>query len=284
MISAGPLPLVLFIVLAAAAIAVAVGARLARGLVPRPWSEVASHVTDALLVGLVAARVGFVLLWWQSYLEAPWSILRIGDGGFIPWVGIVAGLALAFWRLRAKPVLRKPVLIGFMAGIAAWALLAGTVLMLQRSMVQMPEAELSLLDHTPVQLHEYTGRPMVVNLWATWCPPCRREMPVLAAAQHRFPGVNFVLVNQGESPIEVLNYLEQSGLSFENMLLDPYSRVMQEVGARGLPTTLFFHADGRLADTHMGELTEAALAHTLQQRFNVKARTSSAASTPPSPP
>lgn len=284
MISIGPLPLVLFVVLAAAAVAVAVGARLARGLVERPWPEVASHVSDALLVGLLAARLGFVLAWWPQYLEQPWSILRIGDGGFNPWAGIIAGAGFAWWRVRSKPRIRTAVLAGMGAGVVAWAFIAGMVLMLQRSMVQMPDAELLRADHTPVQLHEYSGRPMVVNLWATWCPPCRREMPVLATAQGRYPDVAFILVNQGESPSEVGDYLQQGGLAFEHMLLDPYSRVMQEIGARGLPTTLFFHADGRLADTHMGELTEASLAHTLQRRFGVTTRTSAAASTPPSPP
>src|SRR3546814_7473677 len=68
-----------------------------------------------------------------------------------------------------------------------------------------------------------TGEPMVVNLWATWCPPCRREMPVLAKAQEERGDVTFVFVNQGESESEIRDYLRESHLQLSNVLLDPFS-------------------------------------------------------------
>src|SRR3546814_864982 len=57
----------------------------------------------------------------------------------------------------------------------------------------------------------------------------------------------------------------ESHLQLSNVLLDPFSSVMQESGSRGLPTTLFFDADGRLVDTHMGELSNASLAVKLRR-------------------
>ena len=116
-----------------------------------------------------------------------------------------------------------------------------------------------------VRLPEFTGRPMVVNLWATWCPPCRREMPVLAEAQAQRADVAFVFVNQGEGANEVRDYLRGGAMALRNVVLDPASRVSQSTGARGLPTTLFFDAGGRLVDVHMGELTRAGLAQKLRR-------------------
>src|SRR5690606_14732791 len=128
-----------------------------------------------------------------------------------------------------------------------------------------------------------SGRPMVLNLWATWCPPCRREMPVLEQAQGHYPGVAFVLVNQGEDRATIRGYLDRAGLEPGHVLLDPHSRTMLETNTRGLPTTLFFSAEGRLVDTHMGELTRASLADTLRRRFGDAAAAPAQPAKPPSP-
>ena len=90
-------------------------------------------------------------------------------------------------------------------------------------------------------------------------------MPVLAKAQAQRSDVTFAFVNQGESESLIRDYLRESRLQLGNVLLDPFSSVSQESGSRGLPTTLFFDADGRLVDTHMGELSDASLAVKLQR-------------------
>lgn len=112
---------------------------------------------------------------------------------------------------------------------------------------------------------DFAGKGLVINLWATWCPPCRREMPVLARAQATHADVVFAFANQGESAAEVEDFLRRQPFALRNVLRDDGSQLMVEAGSRGLPTTLFFDARGRLADTHMGELTEAGLAQKLQR-------------------
>jgi len=109
-----------------------------------------------------------------------------------------------------------------------------------------------------------------LNMWATWCPPCRREMPVIERAQAAYPDVSFVLVNQGEDLQTIQRFLAEEGLQLSDVLRDPHSRTMAETGARALPTTLYFSPDGRLVDSHMGELTGASLADTLGRQFGAR--------------
>ncbi len=87
---------------------------------------------------------------------------------------------------------------------------------------------------------------------------------MLAAAQRRETGVAFVFVNQGESAGAVRAYLIDQDLALQQVLLDPASALGPAVGSRGLPTTLFYDARGRLVDAHFGVLNGAALAARLR--------------------
>jgi hypothetical protein len=62
------------------------------------------------------------------------------------------------------------------------------------------------------------------------------------------------MINQGESTQAINAFLKSEGLELEHVLLDPSSAMMREVGSRGLPTTLFFDAEGKMLDAHMGEI------------------------------
>ena len=105
---------------------------------------------------------------------------------------------------------------------------------------------------------------MVINLWATWCPPCRREMPVLQKAQTQNQDVTFLFVNQGESMQSVSTFLETQGLNLNNVLFDSGGQLGQKVDSMALPTTLFYSPQGRLLSSHLGELSEASLARALE--------------------
>ena len=127
----------------------------------------------------------------------------------------------------------------------------------------MPPLTLSSLEGRPVSLAGFAGKPTVVNLWATWCPPCQREMPALQQAQAANPDVNIVFVNQGEESPTIAAFLDRHGLALRNVLVDPQRRTGAALGHRALPTTLFFDAQGRLADTRIGELSQATLTQRL---------------------
>ena len=268
MVSLGPIPLPAVLLALALVVAAIAGRFVARRwLLPGQATpvRVAGVLVDMLLVGLVAGRLAFIARWWSLYLAEPWSILRIGDGGFTPWVAVPAGLAFGAWRAWRNPALHRPLWTGATVGLLAWALMTGSLALLQQARIQLPGTELQALSGESVRLQDMAGQPMVVNLWATWCPPCRREMPVLADAQRARADITFVLANQGEGPELVQQYLDEAALGLHNVLLDPFSTVSRETGSRGLPTTLFFDGNGRLVDTHMGELTGAGLARKLER-------------------
>ncbi|MDX9764115.1 MAG: TlpA disulfide reductase family protein, partial [Chiayiivirga sp.] len=167
---------------------------------------------DAVLAGLLAARLGYVLRWWPEYAAAPASIIAIGDGGFAWWSGLPVALATAWWRSRRAPALRGPVIAGLLIGTAGWWMAASALDAHQRDSIPLPALSLHARDGALVRIPDADPRPIVINLWATWCPPCRREMPMFASAGTRWPQVRFLLVNQGDPPELVEDYLRRSGL------------------------------------------------------------------------
>ncbi|KAB2900640.1 MAG: TlpA family protein disulfide reductase [Dokdonella sp.] len=231
----------------------------------------AGLVFDAALVGLVAARIGFVLRWWPDYLAAPLSLLAIGDGGFAPWLGLPVAIGFALWRTHAhsRRVLRRPLLLALAAGCCGWLTALGAFALLAGPPPALPDLALTTLDGAPASPMAQHGRPVVMNLWATWCPPCRREMPALTRVAASHPEVAFLLVNQGEDAAPVRDYLAREQIDSRHVLLDPQQRAMHATGARGLPTTLFFDANGRLVDSHVGELSAARIHSILRRHFGL---------------
>ena len=225
-------------------------------------------VSDLLIAGLLAARLAFVLRWHEQYFAAPWSILNIRDGGFLAPAGIAAALAIAAWRCRrpAMAAMRRPLAISVAAGALAWGVLSAGMGLAYDKPTALPAVALQAVDGTPVTLAALAGgRPMVVNLWASWCPPCRREMPVLAAAQQARADIVFVYANQREDAAAASAFLNSSGVTLRNVVLDSAAALGKAAGSSALPTTLFYDAQGRLIDTHLGELSDASLASKLQK-------------------
>lgn len=268
MTTLGPFSVQTVAVAAAALLAWLVARCLPRGTDASARRSAASVLLDALFVGLLAARAAYVLRWWPDYAAAPLSIVAIGDGGFTVWVGLPVALGWALWRVRRHPAQRRPMLRGFVAGVALWGAAQVGLSAVQRAAPPLPSLTLATTDGRPVALDAYRGSPVVINLWASWCPPCRREMPVLEKAQADYPGVKFLMINQGEAPHTVDAFVQSQGLRFDHLLLDPASQTLQAAGARALPTTLFFDTQGRLVDAHLGELSAARLRDTLHGRLH----------------
>lgn len=222
-------------------------------------------LTQMLLLGMLSARIAFVLLYLGDYLKRPLSILNIGDGGFVYEVGLAVAAVIGVFHAWRRQPLRAPLGAALAAGLVTWGFTVGAVRVMHSSQPPLPAVQLRSVQGNSQSLTDFSGQPMVVNLWATWCPPCRREMPVLAEAQQRESGVAFVFVNQGESRATVEQYLRQEQLQPDNLLLDTHSSTMRQLGTSGLPTTFFYNASGELVDTHFGELSAASLKQRLKQ-------------------
>lgn len=163
------------------------------------------------------------------------------------------------WRLWAFVVV-----LGFLIGTAlAWLTNRG-----QDSGAE-PESVLAVGQPHPgfnlpgtdggrVDAAEFAGRAMLVNFWATWCAPCRREMPVLQAASERHGGALAVVGIALDDPEPVTRFVEEIGVHYtilvgQGEVLDAQSEWGNEVGA--MPYTVLVDADGIVRWRHYGEVT-----------------------------
>ncbi|MBB6178950.1 TlpA disulfide reductase family protein [Pseudorhizobium flavum] len=214
------------------------------------------------LVGLVAARLGHVLQHLGSFIPEPWRVLAVWQGGF-SWSGGVAGVALMLVVLFLKG--RK--IIGWAAAsVVAGVIATAATLALTSSGTQVPPLTSIFRSLTGAETTIGTnGRPTVLNLWATWCPPCRRELPMMAELAASTADVDFVFANQGEPSAKIADYLRSANLKLPQAVLDPQLLLSRHYSAVGLPATLFLAADGTLSGSHLGEISREVLAQKIQE-------------------
>jgi peroxiredoxin len=110
------------------------------------------------------------------------------------------------------------------------------------------------------KMSDYAGRPVLINAWATWCPPCKAEMPALHDfyLKHKAEGFELLAVNSGESQAAVQQFIDQKGFTFP-ALLDTNKDVLDGLGVSGLPTSIFVGRDGTVKTIHVGGLTPDAI-------------------------
>jgi peroxiredoxin len=124
----------------------------------------------------------------------------------------------------------------------------------------MPDFSLTDLDGNPVQISDFQGQPLLINAWATWCPPCRAEMPDLHAyyLNHREEGFVMLAVNAGETQSPVEEFIADMGFTFP-VLLDPGKAALTQLGIHSFPTSIIVNRDGVIDQIHTGMLTAAML-------------------------
>ena len=122
-------------------------------------------------------------------------------------------------------------------------------------------------DGNAVQLSDYFGKPLVLNFWASWCGPCKSEMPAFQQAYEQEDGVQFLLVNMTggrETQADAEALLEEEGYTFP-VLFDLDLDAAMTYGVAALPTTYFLDAEGNLVAWAQGAINE----ETLQQGLDM---------------
>jgi len=120
-----------------------------------------------------------------------------------------------------------------------------------------------------VSLEQFRGRPVVLNFWAAWCVPCRKEMPAFEAVHERVGNrVAFLGMNNQDSRGDALRLLRTTKVSYPSGY-DPAGRVAKAYSLRGMPTTVFISAQGRILATRTGQVSERQLADSVRDLFGL---------------
>ena len=119
-----------------------------------------------------------------------------------------------------------------------------------------------------ISLDDFRGRPVVLNFWASWCVPCRKEMPALQeVSEEAQDRIAFVGVNHQDNRGEALAFLAETGARFPAGF-DPEGGTAAAYGLYGMPTTIFISPDGRILERHRGEISKAQLRRNIERLFH----------------
>ena len=128
-----------------------------------------------------------------------------------------------------------------------------------------PGFSLNTLEGEAVSLSDFSGKPVVLNFWASWCRPCLQEHPVLLEAARRYQrrGVVFLGVSYGDEPRDAQAFLDQHGQAYPT-LADPDQRTAIDYGVAGVPETFFVAPDGTVALKISGPVSEEIVVKTIE--------------------
>jgi cytochrome c biogenesis protein CcmG, thiol:disulfide interchange protein DsbE len=118
-----------------------------------------------------------------------------------------------------------------------------------------PDFELKTVEGKTYKLSDLKGKPVMLNFWATWCPPCRAEMPIMEAVYKEYEAQGFVIlaINLGESDVAIKSFRDRLGLTFP-IVVDKDDKVTRMYDIVPLPTSYFVDKDGIVQGKWTGEV------------------------------
>ena len=190
-----------------------------------------------------------------------------------------AGAAADGRATKAKPGLRGSIRPRLLAGIAVVLAAAGVAFVAEAVLVSgvddgtdLSELTFDRFDGSAGTLADYEGTPLVVNFFASWCPPCVREMPDFQEVFEELDGqVAFLGLSQDQSTEAALNLVETTGVTYD-VGWDPDLEVYEATGSIAMPTTALVSPSGELVDTFAGALDAESLAEFIEDELGIAAR------------
>ena len=145
-----------------------------------------------------------------------------------------------------------PFLLALCTAAAAQGALEGLTPIPDRP--EAPGFDLKDPDGRTQRLTDHQGQPVILNFWATWCPPCRKEMPSIERAHEEIAdeGIAVMAINVGEDAETIKRFLEDQPVGFA-LPMDLDMELVQRYPVKGLPTTFVIAPDGRLVYVATGE-------------------------------
>ncbi len=222
---------------------------------------------DKLSTSVIIAFVGwklFPLFTSLRYIKSPLSLLYISGG--IP--GMVFGLSAAAVYLVAaftyKNSLRKELLriLGMFSIIFLLSSMAMFVfygIFWEKQTEKAPVFTAYDINGNKISLASYKGKTVILNFWATWCPPCKAEIPELIDFEKKLSGKNTVLIginaDSGENSKDtVKKYIREKGINYP-VIPDSGGRISNLYGIKTLPSTIVISEDGKIVLRHTGAVS-----------------------------
>lgn len=144
----------------------------------------------------------------------------------------------------------------------------------EQSIYMAPNFELETIDGKPISLADYAGKKVLLNFWATWCPPCNAEAPHLQTIYEQYgaAGIEIIAVNvtsqeKGKGKDTVPQFVQQYGLTFP-VVLDVHDQVVSMYQILTLPTTYFIDEEGAIIEIISGPMDEQLMHEILYQMDN----------------
>lgn len=120
-----------------------------------------------------------------------------------------------------------------------------------------PKFAMTDLNKKTINLDDYKGKKVILNFWATWCPPCVSEMPLLQEVYNnrKGEGIEVIGINYNEDYDRVKKFISEKGVTF-TVFIDSDLKVSMDYGVIGLPVTFFIDGEGRIKEKYKGELNK----------------------------
>jgi cytochrome c biogenesis protein CcmG/thiol:disulfide interchange protein DsbE len=160
-------------------------------------------------------------------------------------------------------------IIGFL-GLLVWGLLNKEPLtgLSGVTMVNRPAPGFALktFEGNPIALANFRGRPVVINFWASWCPPCREEAPLIERTWRAYKNRDLIFlgVNIQDRKEDALNYMREFDITYPNGP-DPTGEISIDYGVSGLPVTFFVSRDGKVVRRWVGALEHSVLNRSIEE-------------------